>query len=708
MFKKKLIISTAVIALLSSSLSALTLKESVIEAINTNPVVQERLKNYRATQQDLNVAESEYYPKLDLSAAVGYNNAGALKSEDNGDWSHRVVDQDYGNYETQLKLTQNLFDGFGTTNKVDYQEARILAAAYNYVEKSNDIAFKMTNAYLNVLRSYELLQTARENVQINEDIFKKVKDLFDAGLTTDSEVKKIESALSLARSNLTVQKNNARDTEFNFRRILGRMPTLSELTKPEMNTPMPESIERAALYSINHNPSLLVAQYNIKGAQALWKQHEKEFYPTIDLEISQTYNDVESRNAFDNPDDRFKARIVMNYNIFNGGADAATVQKDISKINQEVEIRRDLKRQVIEGLDLSWNAYKMIGLQLKDLREYSTFSEKTLELYKEEYDLGRRSLLDLLSSQNDVINSRSQIITAEYEQLFAKYRILDAMGLLPMSIVGDTKDMTARVNLYTQSDADEILDTLPVVYDVDNDKIADNEDLCDNSLLEDNIMPYGCKKMTRDSDGDGVIDAKDMCPLTPKNARVSPDGCALDSDFDGVKDYADECPTTPIGNEVDVKGCSIEIPDSDSDGDGVYDRDDECKETPVGYKVQANGCTASITLAVTFPKSSSTIPTELDEKIAKFAQYLKDNPDYDAKIIGHTSRESTSKDLFNQRLSEDRAASFRKELIKKGVDVSRITSEGRGFHEPVADNTTYLGRVANRRIEIELTKKGVK
>jgi adhesin transport system outer membrane protein len=739
MFKKKLILSAVVLAYIASPLSALTLKESIIEAMNTNPVVQERLKNYRATQQDLNVANSEYYPKLNLSASFGHNWAGDLKKSDTGDYEHKVVNQDYGNYETQLKLTQNLFDGFGTTHKVDYQESRILAAAYNYIEKSNDIAFKMTNAYLNVLRAYALLQTASQNVKSTEDIFQKVKDLYDSGLTTDSEVKKIESALSLARSNFTVQQNNTRDTEFSFRRILGRMPDVSEMQKPDMNTPMPDSPERAAIYSVNHNPSLLVSQYNIKGAQALWKQHKKEYYPKIDLEVSQTYNDVEQRNAFDSPDDRFKARIVLNYNIFNGGADSATVQKDISKINQEIDIKRDLKRQVIEGLDLSWNAYTMIGTQLKDLREYSKFSEKTLELYKEEYDLGRRSLLDLLSAQNDVINSRSQIITAEYDRLFAQYRILDAMGLLPLAVVGDTKEFTARVNLYTDDDASEVLDTIPVRLDVDGDQISDNNDLCDNSILDDNIMPYGCKKMMRDSDADGVMDSKDVCPLTPKNAKVSPDGCALDSDFDGVKDYADKCLNTPVGDEVDVEGCSIEAPavDSDgdgvfdkddqcmntpvgdkidfngcslkdSDGDGVYDKDDQCENTPHGYKVGVNGCTSKITFSVIFRKSSAKIPTDLTEKINQLAQYLKDYPEYDAKIIGHTSREKGSKKVFNQRLSEDRAKAFRKALIKRGVAASRITAEGKGFSEPIADNSKYLGRVANRRIEIQLTKKGEK
>ena len=121
-----------------------------------------------------------------------------------------------------LQLTQNLFDGFGTMYKVDYQQARILAAAYNYVEKSNDSAFKTTNAYLNVMRSYDLLKTAKENVQVNEDIYKKVKDLFDAGLTTASEVKKVESSLALARSNYIVQETNTYDTEYNSKTLAER------------------------------------------------------------------------------------------------------------------------------------------------------------------------------------------------------------------------------------------------------------------------------------------------------------------------------------------------------------------------------------------------------------------------------------------------------------------------------------------------------
>ncbi len=651
---------------LSSSLFGLTLKESVVEVMDTNPIVAERLKNYRATQQDLTVAESEYYPSVDFRASLGFNNAGDIKDSAGGSWDHKVIDEQYNNYETSLVLTQNLFDGFSTTSKVDYQEARILAAAYNYIEKSNDLAFKMTSAYMSVIRSYDLLQTARENVQINDDIFKNVKDLFDSGLTTDSEVKKIESALSLARSNLTVQKNNSRDAEYSFRRVLGRMPDIATMSKPKLDISMPDSIERAALYAINHNPSLLVSRYNIKGAQALHRQTEKNFYPTLDLELAQNYNDADERNSFNQPDDRFSARLVLSYNIFRGGADTAATQREISKINQEIEIKRDLKRQVIEGLDLSWNAYEMIAQQLKDLKDYSRFSEKTLELYNEEYDLGRRSLLDLLSAQNDVINSRSQIIIAEHDYLLAKYRILDAMGLLPMAIVGDTESISSRVNLYTDSEAHEILDTVPVKLDVDEDNIVDNEDLCDNSLLENNIMPYGCRKILRDSDGDGVRDSRDRCPNTPKNAKVSPDGCALDSDMDGVKDYKDKCLNTPIG-----------------------------------YEVNGDGCATSLNLGVNFKYNSSEIDENSKQNLLKFADFIKNNPSYQLNIVGHTSSKGAA-DL-NKRLSLKRAKIVKLALIDLGVEANSMTTEGRGEEDPVVFDDTESTKHLNRRVEIEIT-----
>ena len=643
---------------------ALTLKESVVEVLDTNPVVQERLKNYRSTQQDLTVSESEYYPSLDLRASVGYNKVGLL----NDDLPYDPLPDSYSNYETSLVFTQNLFDGFSTMHKVGYQETRILAAAYNYLEVANDTVFEMAQAYLNVIRGRELLAISNENVQINMSIYNRIKDLYNAGLTTDSEVKKIQAFLSLARSNLTVQKNNTRDTEYTFRRVLGRMPNPSQMELPVNELRMPESIQRATMYATENNPSILVSTYNVKGAQQLWKQREKQYYPTVDLELSQNYNDAsQTPNGFDQQDDRFRAKLVLNYNLFRGGADRAEVRKQISKVHQEIETKRTLKRQVIEGLNLSWNAYEMIGAQLYDLRDYKMYSEQTLVLYKDEYDLGQRSLLDLLQSQNDVINARIQLTNAQYDLKFAKYRILDAMGLLVLAITGDSDKYNARVNLYSDGEAHEVLDTMPVSYDADNDTITDNIDLCDNSLEGVNIMPDGCQKLNIDSDGDGVIDGKDQCPFTPAGVTVLTNGCALDSDRDGVKDNEDICPNTPEGHNVNSEGCSI-----------------------------------GLEMSVTFADSDAKLPAASVAEIQVLSAFLKAKTDYKVTVVGYSN--NSDKEAVNGKLSKRRAEAVRAALMKDGISKNRIFTEGRGAEKPVVAIEKPEEFDLNHRILIELSK----
>jgi len=309
----------------------------------------------------------------------------------------------------------------------------------------------------------------------------------------------------------------------------------------------------------------------------------------------------------------------------------------------------------------------MIGLQLQNLKEYNKYSEKTLELYKEEYDLGRRSLLDLLSAQNDAINSRAQIITAEYDRLVAKYRILDAMGLLVLAITGDTDKLTSKVNLYGDSEAKEILDTLPVKFDADNDNISDNLDLCDNSLKENNIMPYGCKKIHRDSDGDGVFDSLDKCPFTPKGVEVAPDGCAYDRDMDGVEDYKDKC-----------------------------------LDTPAGFNVDDKGCTASLGFNIYFLYYGIDMIKQSKEDFKTLAEFLDNHEEYAALIIGHASSKGTPK--LNMELSIQRAKVVRDFLTSLGVDKKRLSIDGRGEEEPIASYITPEGVQQNRRVEIELIK----
>ncbi|MCT7462668.1 TolC family outer membrane protein [Aliarcobacter cryaerophilus] len=665
---KKVILSmVTATCLFSINANALTLKETLNEVLETNPVVQERLKNLNETREDLNIAKSEWLPSLDYRGTIGRNNSGDLKDSGNSSFNHTVRDSSYSHYTNSLKLTQNIFNGFSTTEKINYQEARVFGAAYHYLENANDIAFNMTQAYIDLLRSYQLLQNAKDNVVINKKIYEDVQSLYDQGLTTKSEMTKIYASLSLANSNLVVQQNNTMDKEFKFKRLYGRSVNVGTLEVPKLDLAMPESKQRATMIAIQNNPSMIVSSYNIKGAQALYREKKSKFMPSVDIEAEQMFNDYTKDNGFDSADDRQRIYAVLNWNLFKGGAHSADLQKSRSTINKELELQRDLKRQTIEGLELSWSAYEMLGKQLTELYKYYEYSEETLSSYQSEYEMGRRTLLDLLSAQNDLISSKAQIINAQMDKLFAQYRILDAMGMLVSSVLDD-KDY-AKIIKTTTNPLDLPKDEIPVLLDVDNDKVVDHLDICDNSVVGNNdVGADGCNKEEKDSDFDGIPDSKDKCPDTPFGAVVGVDGC-------------------PVGVENKFNMTSGEYINSVL----AYDENSPKKESKKGlydyeFNVAANKNIESTSMDKHLMYGDFAMIKRFDfvnmnnkdeSKIDEMAKNLKEYNSTNAVVtlIGNTRATKDKEASFDKGL--EYANSLKAELVKKGVDEKIIVTQSR-------------------------------
>ena len=420
--KKLLLLSLSLFV----SLSAEDLKAGLQEVLSTNPIIKERLQNYNAIKEDISSAQSGYYPKLDLNLGAGYektdrsNNIGTDTSN-------------YNVYQNSLKYTQNLFNGLSTTYLVKEQEYKTLAAAYSYVEKVNNTSYDFVNAYLEVIKNRDLLETAQENVQINEDVLSKVNKLYKSGFTTLSEVNKIESSLALAKSNLVVQENTLLDKEYALERIVGHKIDVNSLEKSEIIFEMPETKEAIYAFALKHNPSLLISEFNKRSAQATNKERKANYYPKIDIEVSQSMN--HNLSGIEGDNDTFRAMAYLSYNLFNGFSDKHAIAKSFAQIEQENQNQYNIRREIMQTINSSWASRKKLQEQLVHLKEYNVFSAKTLTLYQKEYSLGQRSLLDLLASQNDLIKSKEQIINTNFSILYANYRLLDAMSTLVSSVL---------------------------------------------------------------------------------------------------------------------------------------------------------------------------------------------------------------------------------------------------------------------------------
>lgn len=158
--------------------------------------------------------------------------------------------------------------------------------------------------------------------------------------------------------------------------------------------------------------------------------------------------------------------------------------------------------------------------------------------------------------------------------------------------------------------------------------------------------------------------------------------------------------------------------DGDEDSDGVFDRRDRCPDTPANTPVSHTGCplpqypqaaapTATsevITLndqgAVMFAFDSAELTADAKTQLQGLLSKLNADGVRSVKVIGYT--DSQGEDAYNQALSERRASSVAEYLINQGLAPAKVTSQGRGEREPVADNDSDAGRAQNRRVELHL------
>lgn len=251
--------------------------------------------------------------------------------------------------------------------------------------------------------------------------------------------------------------------------------------------------------------------------------------------------------------------------------------------------------------------------------------------------------------------------------------------------------------------------------DTDGDGIPDDRDQCprepeDADQFKDKD---GCPD--RDNDSDGLADNVDACPNEPedKDGFTDEDGCPdLDNDDDGFADKIDQCPNEAEDKDgkEDDDGC----PDCDEDGDGVPECPEAIDKCPDKPNKTPDGCPAYNLVTVTqdkieikqtifFDTAKASIKRVSYPLLNEVAQALVDNPTIRVRIEGHT--DSKGSDRKNLKLSRARAASVRKYLVQRGIDSSRLVSEGYGERVPISENRTKAGREQNRRVEFVITSR---
>jgi len=420
--KQRIISALAAGLCLSTQLQAEPLKEVLENVIKTNPDVLAIANHRRSIDEEVKGAKGGYFPKVDLTLGYGRERTDSPFTRSAG-----LDNPSLTRREAELRLTQMLFDGFGVSSEVDRQKGRLNSSAYLAYGTSEEVSLNAIEAYLEVLRQQELVELAKKNLDNHLGTFDQIKLRSDKGVGRKADDEQAQGRASLAKSNLLAVESSLKDAEAKYLYIVGNAP--NNLVKPQIpENLLPKTEAEAIDIAVNNHPILKSALADIESAQAQHQAAKSLLYPRLDLELSAARNNNISGIEGDN--DNTQAMLRLRYNLFKGRSDSARADQTSLLTQEAIQIANRSRRQAEQATKMSWNAYTTANERLTPLKEFATASEATREAYGKQFNLGQRTLLDLLDSENEYYTARTSYVTGQYTQLFAAYRLLQNEGRL--------------------------------------------------------------------------------------------------------------------------------------------------------------------------------------------------------------------------------------------------------------------------------------
>jgi outer membrane protein, adhesin transport system len=398
-----------------------SLNEAIATTLKTNPDILASKYNLDAAEQLRKQARSAYFPVLDLVIAGG--------DEVSNNSTTRAAGQDdlrLDRIERSVKLTQLVYDGFATQNLVKQQSHLVDAAVSRLSSSQENVSLRAIQVYLEVLRRDEVVALTEANLQHHEDTLSKIQERFESGVGTKVDVVQTVGRRAQAKSNVLLSQRDAKNGRAEFYRVVGESPV--GLSRPSSVGGLPGTLQGALDLAFRQNPGLKAAEAELEAAVAARQQSRGAFHPRFDIEVAATRNDDTDGTVGANDDET--AVVRMTYNLFRGGGDRARMNEAEAREFAAREAVRSNHRAVEEDVTLIWNELEDIMMRLEYLEAHVSSTEEVLMVYNEQLSLGKRTLLDLLDVQNELLRAQIAAISGNYIALLAKYRVLTSTGQL--------------------------------------------------------------------------------------------------------------------------------------------------------------------------------------------------------------------------------------------------------------------------------------
>ncbi|MBX9587324.1 MAG: TolC family outer membrane protein [Gammaproteobacteria bacterium] len=421
------VVGAGLLLSISAQTYAVTLSEVSRQTLATNPEVRASLANRTARAYEVNQAVGQYLPQFSARAAGGRERAvnptvRALKNSK----GHLTLDRS----EFSLTASQLIVDGWGVGSSIHERVFDSRSAKFDLRNTCNNVMLQMAEAYLNVKRQREILVIAQKNVNSHKETLRKVRLRFKGGAGTRVDVELADARLARSEAQFRESKRLLEEAETRYCTVANQAPAVDLAMPIQPVRFLPRNLFNAVTIAMENNPAILASINTSQAAKAHIGVIRSRFYPRVDAELTARADN--NLSGVEGSDGSVMGMAVLSYNFVAGGSDVAAYNTAAFDRVQAQQKSLDIARKVRERVRDAWSNFTSSRDSISIFKGSVNANTQVVRDYIKQFELGQRELFNVLDAQDDLYAAQNALVSANYDNAIAYYRVLEAIGTISL------------------------------------------------------------------------------------------------------------------------------------------------------------------------------------------------------------------------------------------------------------------------------------
>jgi outer membrane protein len=417
-----------------------TLNEMLINVYDYNPTILAGRAELEQTNEQLPQARASFMPNLSYSRSYARTN------------TYTVEDADSASNDTKtdtLSLSQSIFN---YTNIAQLEKARheIEAQRRRYQTSEQTVLLQAITSYLNVIRGSAIVTLRENNVNVLKAHLNSNQVQYDLRRRTNADLAQAKSRLAKGQADLATATATYDKAVSVYLQIVGLAP--ENLTMPSFDYALPKSVEDIEDIALKNHPNVLAADFAVMAAKT--EIDVKQAARAPNLALSGSIADSSVNNKVDANSETVTSTVTLTLTvpIFQTGSEFADVRIARKALRQRMFDLDQSRRVVRDNARQSWEDMISARVRMTALEAQISAAEIALTGVTKELEVGRRTVLDVLDSEQELLDAKVNLATAKRDFMVSRFTIMERTGQLSVqNLQLDLKPYNAELDLQRQN-----------------------------------------------------------------------------------------------------------------------------------------------------------------------------------------------------------------------------------------------------------------